>query len=505
MNRFQIFKELRKHRKLAEKRAINFEQNKMAKWLIWILGLMVIGYLIFFAVIFAMVANDSSSTTALELIFGMMPFVLLIDFFIRFMAQQTPAQLVKPYILLPIPKNVCIDSFVLTSLFSTGNLVWFAMLVPYALMAVVFSYGFWAAIGMLLCYYLFILANSQWYSIVRTLINNSLRWWILPICVYALMALPVIIKGGSEKGWDSFFDFYSSIGTAIEQGSILPYLIALALLLVLAFINRRLQIINVWREISRVEKTTHLKSVSRFAFLDQYGEIGQYIQLEIKTIMRNKNPRKGFIFATAIVLMFSLLISFTTAYDSQFMTNFWCIYNYAIYGAMMILKVMCNEGNYIDCLMVRRENILKLLRAKYIFYSVLLFLPFLLMLPTVFSGKWSILMLVSYGVFTAGFQYFLLFQMAVYNKQTVPLNTKFLSKNGMENNSYQLVVEMAAFFLPLPLIMLMQAVLGNTVAYLTMLVIGIAFIATSPMWMRNIYTRMMKRKYILLEGFRASR
>jgi hypothetical protein len=477
----------------------------MAKWLFWILGLMVIGYLIFFAVIFAMIANDSSSTTALELIFGMMPFVLLIDFLVRFMAQQTPAQLVKPYILLPIPKNVCIDSFVLTSLFSTGNLVWFAMLIPYALMSVVFSYGFWAAIGMLVCYYLFILANSQWYSIVRTLITNSMRWWILPICVYALMALPVIIKGGSEKGWDSFFDFYSSIGTAIEQGSILPYLIALVLLLVLAFVNRHLQIINVWREISRVEKTTHLKSVSRFAFLDQYGEIGQYIQLEIKTIMRNKNPRKGFIFATAIVLMFSLLISFTTAYDGQFMTNFWCIYNYAIYGAMMILKVMCNEGNYIDCLMVRRENILKLLRAKYIFYSVLLFLPFLLMLPTVFSGKWSILMLVSYGVFTAGFQYFLLFQMAVYNKQTVPLNTKFLSKNGMENNYYQLLVEMAAFFLPLPLIMLMQAVLGNTVAYLTMLVIGIAFIATSPMWMRNIYTRMMKRKYILLEGFRASR
>lgn len=505
MNRYQIFKELRKHRKLAEKRAINFEQNKMAKWLFWILGLMVIGYLIFFAVIFAMIANDSSSTTALELIFGMMPFVLLIDFLVRFMAQQTPAQLVKPYILLPIPKNVCIDSFVLTSLFNTGNLVWFAMLIPYALMSVVFSYGFWAAIGMLVCYYLFILANSQWYSIVRTLITNSMRWWILPICVYALMALPVIIKGGSEKGWDSFFDFYSSIGTAIEQSSILPYLIALALLLALSFINRHLQIINVWREISRVEKTTHLKSVSRFAFLDQYGEIGQYIQLEIKTIMRNKNPRKGFIFATAIVLMFSLLISFTTAYDGQFMTNFWCIYNYAIYGAMMILKVMCNEGNYIDCLMVRRENILKLLRAKYIFYSVLLFLPFLLMLPTVFSGKWSILMLVSYGVFTAGFQYFLLFQMAVYNKQTVPLNTKFLSKNGMENNYYQLLVEMAAFFLPLPLIMLMQAVLGNTVAYLTMLVIGIAFIATSPMWMRNIYTRMMKRKYILLEGFRASR
>ena len=114
-------------------------------------------------------------------------------------------------------------------------------------------------------------------------------------------------------------------------------------------------------------------------------------------------------------------------------------------------------------------------------------------------------MLVAYGVFTAGFQYFLLFQMAVYNKQTTPLNTKFLSKNGMENNYYQLLVEMIAFFVPLPFISLLQTLLSDTVAYLTMLFIGVAFIFTYPIWMRNIYQRMMKRKYILLEGFRASR
>lgn len=54
------------------------------------------------------------------------------------------------------------------------------------------------------------------------------------------------------------------------------------------------------------------------------------------------------------------------------------------------------------------------------------------MLPLVIVGKWSILMLVSMASFTAGFQYFVLFQLAVYNKQTVPLNTKFTSKAGME-------------------------------------------------------------------------
>ena len=504
MKRLEIIRELRRHRKLAEKRAIDYERNKTAKYVLMFLGGFVIVYLIFFAVIFSLVANESTSETAIELMMGISPYILLVDFLFRFVAQQTPSQIVKPYVLLPIPKSTCIDTFVGTSLFTWGNAIWFAMLIPYAIMSVLFVEGFWPTVGFLVCFYLLILANSQWYSIVRTLINNSLFYWIVPIVVYAIVALPVLLKGGSEKGFENFFDLYAGIGTKISDGSALPYLGALALLVVLVAINRRLQMANVMREISKTEQTK-LHSVSQFAYFDRFGEVGQYLKLEIKSILRNKNPRKGFVMATAIVLMFSLIIALTDVYDGQFMTNFWCVYNFVIYGSMQLTRVMCNEGNYIDCLMVRRENILKLLRAKYIFNTAILVLPFVLMLPTVFAGKWSILMLVAYAVFTAGFQYFILFQMAVYNKQTVPLNTKFISKSGMENNYYQVVVQMLAFFLPIVLISVLQLFLSDTVAYLIILLIGVVFVVTQPLWMRNIYNRMMQRKYVLMEGFRSSR
>ena len=504
MKRLEIIRELRRHRKLAEKRAIDYERNKTAKYVLMFLGGFVIVYLIFFAVIFSLVANESTSETAIELMMGISPYILLVDFLFRFVAQQTPSQIVKPYVLLPIPKSTCIDTFVGTSLFTWGNAIWFAMLIPYAIMSVLFVEGFWPTVGFLLCFYLLILANSQWYSIVRTLINNSLVYWLVPIVVYAIVALPVLLKGGSEKGFENFFDLYAGIGTKISDGSALPYLGALALLVVLVAINRRLQMANVMREISKTEQTK-LHSISQFAYFDRFGEVGQYLKLEIKSILRNKNPRKGFVMATAIVLMFSLIIALTDVYDGQFMTNFWCVYNFVIYGSMQLTRVMCNEGNYIDCLMVRRENILKLLRAKYIFNTAILVLPFVLMLPTVFAGKWSILMLVAYAVFTAGFQYFILFQMAVYNKQTVPLNTKFISKSGMENNYYQVVVQMLAFFLPIVLISVLQLFLSDTVAYLIILLIGIVFVVTQPLWMRNIYNRMMQRKYVLMEGFRSSR
>ena len=499
MNKFQLFKEIRRHRKLAEKRNINFEKNKAAKYIVWVSWSQMVVYLIGFAIMFSLIINGSSSMTSLEFICGLTPFLFVIDFLIRFMMQQTPAQLIKPYVLMPIYRYACIDNFIATSILSGGNLVWFFMLVPYALMSIVFSYGLWATILTLCYFWLIFVLSSQCYTVVRTLVNNTILWWALPIGVLALIALPWIVSG-----FDTFFDIFAWPGRAFENGNPLPFLIVLCLLSIVVAFNRRLQYTNIWRELSRTEKT-ELKTVTRFDFLERYGEVGQYIQLEIKSIMRNKNPRESFIMATMLVLMLSIVIAFTEVYDSPFMTNFWCIYNFIIYGATMLSRIMCNEGNYIDCLMVRKENILSLFHAKYYLFTMLLILPLLLMLPPVIAGKWSLLMLISYGVFTAGFQYFLLFQTAVYNKMTVPLNTKFIGKGGMENNYIQVLIQLATFFLPILCVQLLQVFFGNTPSYIIMFIIGMAFIATSRLWLRNIYRRMMLRRYENMEGFRATR
>jgi hypothetical protein len=37
------------------------------------------------------------------------------------------------------------------------------------------------------------------------------------------------------------------------------------------------------------------------------------------------------------------------------------------------------------------------------------------------------------------------------------------------------------------------------------MVIGLLFTITHPIWLKNIYRRMMKRKYVNLDGFHASR
>ena len=463
--------------------------------MVGIMSSTVVIYLVMFAIVFALDANASHRFTAMEYMVAQMPLVLIADFLARLMFQQTPSQLVKPYILLPVPRYVCIDSFILTSLLSWGNLLWFIMFVPFVLMSVCFSYGLLTSVSFLILAYLIILCSSQFYLICRTLFNNNIIWWTLPIGTFLAIFLPWILRG-----YTAFLRFYAPVATGIEHGNIIPHLGILAVLAVLIIINRRLQYVSVWQELGK-QKVTKLKRVSEFSLFNRYDEVGEYLKLEIKLLMRNKNPRKTFLFAIVLVLLISMIIAFTSVYDSQFMTNFWCIYCFAIFGGMLLIKVMSYEANYIETLFIHKENILKLLRAKYYFFCMLLLIPFILMLPMVFTGKWNIAMLVAYGVFTAGCQYCLIMQMAVYNKQKIALDEKIVGKGGIENSYMQILTEAIAFLFPLAIIQSLEIIAGRYIAWSIMFTIGIIFIATHKLWLNNIYRRMMIRKYKNLEAF----
>lgn len=499
MNKLHLFRALRHHIKLAEKRSVAYEQNKVAKVLLYIGGSFVVLYLVFIAIMLALIANTSSSQTTYEFLFGLLPFFLAADFLVRFISQQTPVQLIKPYSLLPISKYTCVEMFVLSSVVSPNNLVWTAVTVPYVLMTTLFCDGFWASMGIVVSFQLLVTVNSQWYMLVRTLINQSLKWWVLPIAVYALVFSPLYCDS-----IDTLFDIYSSLGRGFAFWHPLHYFCLLLVLFAFIELNKRMQFHFTYLENANVE-APKMRSVSEFRMFDRFGQTGEYLKLEIKSLIRNKNMRKSFVFSTLFTIFLSLVVSFTDLYQDDFSKIFWVAYVFMLYGANTLMKIMCAEGNYIDFLAVHKENIMQLLRAKYFFYGSMLVLPFLLMLPTVFTGKHSLLALFSMMCFTAGPVYCLFMQMAVYNRQTMPLNTKFISKGNVENNYFQIVALLLAMFLPVIVISSLRTMFSENTAYLVLLVFGIAFIATYSLWIANIYRRFMKRRYVNMESFRATR
>ena len=498
MNKIQLFFLLRKNTKLSEKRNPMFEANQYGKFF----GYLMVGI---FAIEFIALGTFFGWLAATEadepnMIFYIVPFLLILDFGMRFMTQQTPLMLVKPYLLTPISKYAAIDCFLVNQILDLGNLVWMTLFLPYVFIVWCGGITTWAALGMLFLLHLMVVVNSQWYLLVRTLVNQSIWWWALPAVVYGVLILPFMLLPD-----DMIDPILDTIGDLLDKhGSLWWVFLATAVLFIVLFVvNRHLQMRLIYDEISKHEKT-NLKHVSEFSALNRFGQIGEYLKLEIKSTMRNKAIRARFIQGICFITFFSLMIAFTDVYSSSFERNFWCLYAFIFFGAVNLTKVMCPEGNYIDLLMVYEENILTLLRAKYYFYCAILILPLMFTLIPVFTGKFSLLMVLAYLFTATGPVYLLLFQMAVYNKTTLPLNDKITGKNQMENK-WQSIASIVAMFAPVALVFILQAVFSDDVAYLLLLLSGAAVTLSEPLWMRNIYRRMMQRRYDNLEGFHSTR
>jgi hypothetical protein len=238
--------------------------------------------------------------------------------------------------------------------------------------------------------------------------------------------------------------------------------------------------------------------------LERFGEVGEYLKLEIKSTMRNSVIRKQFLTGFYCMLLFCLLFAFTDIYDAMpFMRIYICVYCFSCLGVMTLTVIMCAEGNYIDGLMVRKENILSLLKAKYYFNCALMLVPLLISLFPIFKEKMTIIDALGCMFFTSGVVMPFLFQLAAYNDSTIHLNQR-ITKSG-RSTKVQMIFSSIALFLPMLIMYTLMNFWGERTAALIMMAMGLLGTILHPLWLRNIYNRFMNRRHQIMDGFRNSR
>ncbi len=494
-----LFRELRRLRKIGGKRHPMYDQNKFAKYFMGFAAALWVVYLIMFGFLFiGLFSKIFPSMEPYHMLNKGMLYLLMVDFLMRFTMTKLPIQEIKPFVLLPVGKNRVLRSYLAMTGLSGFNLVWMFMLVPFAFGTLFRYFGFVGVLGFLVGYWLLMLANNYWYIFCRTLMNQHILYVLVPIAVYALLLAGLLVPDTNYIG-----NFCMELGEGFFLWEWQAYLGVIVLVYLLFELSHALQKHVVYKELSKTEVVKKLKKVSEYKFLDRFGEVGEYMRLEIKLLTRNKVPRAQFYMGFAIMLMFSAALAFTDVYDGDFMRYFITVYNFAVLGVLVLSQTMSYEGNYLDGLMSRKESILNLLRAKYYVQCALLFIPLIIMILPITEGKISLLSALACFFLTSGFTFWTLMQLAVYNKLTINLNTKVMGKNT-GGTFFQSMIIMAGFFLPVIIIQVFTSLLSENTALLIILGIGIAFTLTHPLWLRNIYKRFMKRRYENMEGFRSS-
>ena len=497
MSKYQLYKLLIKNERLRERRHPMFEKNRVVKFIFILTLLYYAAVLVFIGVTLAISLKGSyNGVAAYHVLDGWLPAILMLDFWLRFILQETPANQAKPYTLMPIRRSFLMRMYLNRSALSIGNMFWGFMLIPFGLIAIAIPLGWIKFAGWLLGWWILCIANGFCYLFVRTLLVKHLAWITIPIIIHGAIIAAMFVP---DNNW---LDMPCTLlMDELANWKMVCFLAIIAVVALLYYSNYLLLSTMVYNEIGNKENV-EVKKTAKMTFLNRYGRIGEYMKLEVRTKTRNKNVKIQFATGFGMMLMFCLMMFFTDAYSSGLGKSYVCLYNYIILGVITLGSIMCHEGNYIDGLMSRRESIYDLLRAKYYFNSLLLVIPPILFIPLMIKGELSVWMNLGYLFFTIGVLYPFLFQMAVYNKDTLPLNKKI---TGKQNSVMQKMVTLAIFLVPVGIERLSIKLLGEQWGYLTMICLGAIGFATHKIWLRNIYKRFMVRRYVNMEGYRATR
>lgn len=494
-----LYKLISQNQRLQSRRHPMFEKSMVIK----LFGCIFITFGAVYLVVLGVASYGLFVDSALEpfdWIDGGMIWFLILDFFVRFAMQETPAQNIKQYKLQNIPTNFLLSTFLLRMGLHPYNLFWFFFFVPFSLLAIPQFYGFWGFWGFIMGWWLVFVFNSYWYLFWRTLINRNLGFGLLPVLFFAVLVYVGIFHDDNNQ-W--LFHGCIFLMRGFCQGKMLSWLIMFVLILPLFLINYRLQKAAIYVEIAKTEEVKQV-TTNNMMFLDMFGVIGEYLKLEIKSTIRNLVVRKQFISGGLCMLMLCGLFSFTDVYDDiPFMRIFICVYCFTCLGVMTLTTVMCAEGNYIDGLMVRKETVLSLLKAKYYFQCLMLVVPLLFSLMPIIEGKITLLTALGCLFFTSGVVFPFIFQLAVYNDSTIHLNEK-LTKAG-KDAKVQMLTSAVALFFPMLLMYTLVDIFDDKIASTTMITLGIIGTAFHPLWLRNIYNRFMRQRYKNMDGFRNSR
>jgi len=439
---------------------------------------------------------------AIDVFNSIILYVLLADFVIKFFFKQNQSMQIAPYLVLPVKRNKLFNFLLFKEFGSFWNWCWLFLVAPFALKSITPYYGLGTAFLYILFFYLLCIVVSLVVNLINYLISKNAWFYIVPAFLVAIpIALPALFN-------IPLGDYTQHIGDWLLNNNPLIWLGLIALLAGLWLYNRILMRAVIYIELQG-EKTGKISSFSSFSFLDRLGVIGNFINLEIKMILRSRRLKQQTLVIVFICLLFVVqLYGPNNIYQRANNSSMFSLYLYSILtigtlGMIMGQYIFTSESSFFDGLMARRSSLFDLLKSKYILYfSYSLFVTLLLLIPAI-QGKISLLFIVSVFFYTVGPIYFMIFQNAVYNKAYLDLFDRgMMNWKGKSGNT--IAITMITMFIPVILILIINSIWGQNTVCMFMLITGLAFTLTVKIWLKGIYKRFLKRKYKNMEGFRSS-
>ena len=463
-----------------------------------ILGLFILYFMAIFAVlglvIDKLLGEIFPNMDPVQVFNGYLLLYFLADLLMRFFFDELPSMSMQPLLHLPVKRKKLVHYLLVRSALSFFNLFPLLLFIPFAIKVLPESHGWPSMAGWLL-------------SVVCTiLIVNYLATYFKRMVVSDMRIVAGFVGAVVGLGALEYFDLVElSVPSQLIWGAVLDMpVLSLAFAAGVAgvyMLNYRYISQNMYLDELVVKKKKQGGELKSLGYLENFGEMGRLMILELKLILRSKRPRTTLI--TAVAFTFYGLIFFT----NDVYADMWPMLLFAsifVTGGFVLSYsqfFFAWESSYFDGVMTQRIDLRKYLKAKLVLVGTATFVAYLLSLLYGFLEIRFIFLNTAAALFNMGVTVFVIMWLSTNNNKRLNVNER-ASFNFQGSGATQFIAVVPALILP--------ALIMFGFSYFDMPYIGIAVIGGLGLLgiifhdflIDVLLRRLQDRKYYMASGFR---
>ncbi len=477
-------------------RSVSFSKELTTTILLTLFGLMFLGYSL--ALGFALdriITNGLKHEDSFQFLNGLLLYYFVFEFMIRYFLQNLPVLDVQPYLHLPLKRSRIVHYLLVKSLSHGMNILVFILFSPFAFTAIANRFGMASAFSWILTLGLISFCLHYLVLLFKKGLDDTI-WGLL-----TLVGIFSFLGASDYYGWFKLSDLSASLFALTAQGYFLVMIFSL-LFLSIYFFSFRFFLNGMYPEEVSFGKSNAWGKNQDLSFLQNFGSLGDWINLEIKLIIRNKRPRT-ILFLSTFFLLYGLIFYNNDTYTEK-MPGFLLFVGIFITGIFMINYgqfLFSWQSGHFDFTLTRPISLRQYIESKYWLLSTVTVICFLLSVPYVYFGWKIILIHAAMTLFNLGINIFVVMNVSMWEPKKIDL------KKGATFN-YE-GVGAAQWLMSIPLLLgpylfyLPFSLMGYpTAGILAVGGVGLVGILFRTYLLEVTVRRLEQRRYTIAAGFR---
>ncbi len=425
-----------------------------------------------------------------SMIFAYVGFELVL----RIMIQNLPTFGFQPFLLIPVKRERIARYMLNKSMLHFFNLLPLFLVLPFTLKSAVNELSAPILLTWLASLFLMIFVNHFLAIYIKWRTNES-NWFF-----YGFLALAAGIFAIDHFGifdvngnFGKIFDFIVQQPLAVV---VFPVLIVLLYILNLRFLLSRFFLDELSQ--SKKKNLTH-----DFSWLNQVGEYGKMLSLEVKMLTRNKRPRTLLVMSI-IFILYGLIIYRDYKTDSpELILVFGGMFMTGIFSMSYGQFFPAWHSRYYSFLMAQNVKMKQILQSAFFLMAVSNVIFYLLSLGYMYITPKVLYIHLAVMLYNVGVNTFVILALGLTSRKAIDLEQRAMfNYQGMSASTW--LITFPILFGPMAVFGLLTFLFGNIVAYFVLGGLGLAGIILHPRLIDYFTIQYLKRKHTMIAAYKAT-